>query len=54
MMAKQVSPMTGVMYISSAGRMAMKVTETRRAAEQRGARGDLADIGRDEAADQSA
>jgi len=27
-MAKQVRPMTGVMYISSAGRIEMKVTET--------------------------
>src|SRR2546423_3655932 len=52
MMAKHVSPMIGVMYISSAGRMEMKVMENAgERAEQRRPRRDLADVGGDEAAD---
>ncbi len=39
MMAKQVSPMIGVMYISSAGRMEMNVTETPASVPSSAARG---------------
>ena len=39
MMAKQVNPITGVMKISSAGRMAMKVMETPASVPSRAARG---------------
>ena len=39
MMAKQISPITGVMYISSAGRMAMKVTDTPASVPSSAARG---------------
>jgi hypothetical protein len=39
MMAKQVRPITGVMYISSTGRIEMKVTETPAKVPSRAARG---------------
>ncbi len=39
MMAKQTSPICGVMYISSAGRIEMKVTETPASVPSRAARG---------------
>jgi hypothetical protein len=39
MMAKQVSPMTGVMYISSAGRIEMKVMDTPASVPSSAARG---------------
>ena len=39
MMAKQVSPITGVMYISSAGRIEMKVIETPASVPSSAARG---------------
>ncbi len=39
MMAKQVSPITGVMNISSAGRIEMKVTETPASVPSSAARG---------------
>ena len=39
MIAKQVKPMTGVIYISSAGRMEMKVMETPASVPSSAARG---------------
>jgi hypothetical protein len=39
MMAKQTSPICGVMYISSAGRIEMKVTETPASVPSKAARG---------------
>src|SRR5580658_7393052 len=51
MMAKQVRPMTGVMYICMAGCIAMNVTETPASVPSSAARGDLADDRRDESAD---
>ena len=39
MMAKQTRPICGVMYISSAGRIAMKVTETPASVPSKAARG---------------
>ncbi len=39
MMAKQIRPICGVMYISSAGRIAMKVTETPASVPSSAARG---------------
>ncbi len=39
MMAKHTSPICGVMYISSAGRIAMKVTETPASVPSNAARG---------------
>ncbi len=40
MMAKQTMPMIGVMYISSAGRIAMNVTDTPANVPSKAARGD--------------
>ena len=52
MMAKQTRPICGVMYISSAGRIEMKVTETPASVPSRAARGVILRMyGRDEAAD---